>query len=246
MRSLGVELVHEGVEAGLLLEAVAAWRAGGFLLQGQVHALVAAVLLGTAWLDAFDGDAEPKPPDRELGEVEQSVGTGEGDEWFSRPADERFLSLSGLFASVRGRAERSRILARAFGPSLFEDQRGRRGQQNPPRKFVLIDPRSTPKEALTWNGWKQRAAAMYAWRRAVFHVFGARGSVMRVAWVLSDLFPKHGYAFASDGYLSKETFLSRRHVQEAIAALANAGAICRAHVPGKKTERRIFPSSKIL
>ena len=29
-------------------------------------------------------------------------------EWFSRPADEQFLSLSELFASVRGRAERSR------------------------------------------------------------------------------------------------------------------------------------------
>ncbi|NJO53443.1 MAG: DUF932 domain-containing protein, partial [Bacteroidales bacterium] len=29
-------------------------------------------------------------------------------EWFSRPADERFLSLSDLFAAVRGRTERSR------------------------------------------------------------------------------------------------------------------------------------------
>ena len=29
-------------------------------------------------------------------------------EWFSRPADERYLSLSDLYASVRGRAERSR------------------------------------------------------------------------------------------------------------------------------------------
>ena len=29
-------------------------------------------------------------------------------EWFARPADERFLSVSELFASVRGRAERSR------------------------------------------------------------------------------------------------------------------------------------------
>jgi hypothetical protein len=29
-------------------------------------------------------------------------------EWFSRPADERYLSLSELFADVRGRAERSR------------------------------------------------------------------------------------------------------------------------------------------
>src|SRR5215831_17690970 len=29
-------------------------------------------------------------------------------EWFSRPADERYLSLSELFAAVRGRAEQSR------------------------------------------------------------------------------------------------------------------------------------------
>src|SRR5712692_4983875 len=29
-------------------------------------------------------------------------------EWFSRPADERYLSLSELHAAVRGRAERSR------------------------------------------------------------------------------------------------------------------------------------------
>ena len=31
-------------------------------------------------------------------------------EWFSRPADERFLSLSELFASVRGRAEHRGLL----------------------------------------------------------------------------------------------------------------------------------------
>jgi len=29
-------------------------------------------------------------------------------EWFSRPADERYLSLSDLFAAVRGRTDRSR------------------------------------------------------------------------------------------------------------------------------------------
>jgi hypothetical protein len=29
-------------------------------------------------------------------------------EWFSRPADERYLSLSDLFVAVRGRTERSR------------------------------------------------------------------------------------------------------------------------------------------
>ena len=69
----------EGVEASLLLQAVHARRAGGFLLQGEMHALMAAVLLRLARLDALDGDAEPEPPDRELGEVEQGIGTGEGD-----------------------------------------------------------------------------------------------------------------------------------------------------------------------
>ena len=79
MRPFGIELVHEVVEAGLLLQAVHAWRAGGFLLQGQMHAFMAAVLLRLAGLDALDGDAEAQPPDRELGEVEQGIGAGEGD-----------------------------------------------------------------------------------------------------------------------------------------------------------------------
>ena len=34
-------------------------------------------------------------------------------EWFSRPADERYLSLSDLYAAVRGRTERSRARSRA-------------------------------------------------------------------------------------------------------------------------------------
>jgi hypothetical protein len=44
VRPLGVEFAHEGVEASLLLQAVHAWRAGSFVLQGEVHALVTAVL----------------------------------------------------------------------------------------------------------------------------------------------------------------------------------------------------------
>ena len=43
-----------------------------------MHALVAAVLLRMSRLDAFDRNAEAKPPDRELGEIEQAIGTGEG------------------------------------------------------------------------------------------------------------------------------------------------------------------------
>ena len=79
MRPLGVELLEEVVEAGLLLEAVHAGWAGGLLLQGQVHALMAAVLLRMAGPDPLDGDAEPQPPDGELREVVEPVGAGEGN-----------------------------------------------------------------------------------------------------------------------------------------------------------------------
>ena len=40
---------------------------------------MAAVLLWLSGLDAFDSDAEAEPPDRELGEIEQGIGAGEGD-----------------------------------------------------------------------------------------------------------------------------------------------------------------------
>ena len=66
MRPFGIELADEGIEAFLLHQAVGARRTGCFLLEGEVHALVTPVLLRMAGLDAFDGDAEPQPPDREL------------------------------------------------------------------------------------------------------------------------------------------------------------------------------------
>ena len=48
-----------------------------------------------------------------VGRYKVDVSRGErigrvSSEWFSRPADERYLSLSELFAAVRGRTERSR------------------------------------------------------------------------------------------------------------------------------------------
>jgi hypothetical protein len=46
-------------------EAVGGGGPGGLLLQREVHALVAAVLLRPPGLDAFQTDAEPEPPDRE-------------------------------------------------------------------------------------------------------------------------------------------------------------------------------------
>ncbi len=44
-----------------------------------MHALMAAVLLGMAGLDARDGDAQTQPPDGKLGEIEEAVGAGVGN-----------------------------------------------------------------------------------------------------------------------------------------------------------------------
>src|SRR4051794_22339817 len=63
VRPLGIELAHERIEAALLLEAVHPWRPRGFLFQGQMHALVATVLLRMSGPDALDGDAQSQPPD---------------------------------------------------------------------------------------------------------------------------------------------------------------------------------------
>jgi hypothetical protein len=42
--ALVCELLQEGIELGLLLQAVHGWGPGGFLLEGEMHALMAAVL----------------------------------------------------------------------------------------------------------------------------------------------------------------------------------------------------------
>lgn len=55
-------------------------------------------------LDASRGEAGGYKVDLNGGERIGRVSS----EWFSRPADERYLSLSELFGAVRGRSERSR------------------------------------------------------------------------------------------------------------------------------------------
>ena len=67
MRPLLVVLLDEVIEVRLLLQEVEGGGLGGFLLERQMHALMAAVLLRIARLDALEVDAEAQPPDRQLG-----------------------------------------------------------------------------------------------------------------------------------------------------------------------------------
>jgi len=73
VRALEIEDFHELIEAGLLLEEVVSGRLGGFFLQGEMHAFVAAILLRMAGLDTFNANAQAEPPDRELAQVKQGM-----------------------------------------------------------------------------------------------------------------------------------------------------------------------------
>jgi len=58
MRALLVVAVDEVIKARLLLQNVRGGRLRCLLFQGEMHALVAAVLLGMARLDALDVNAQ--------------------------------------------------------------------------------------------------------------------------------------------------------------------------------------------
>lgn len=74
---LDIVAIDEVVEPGLLQQEVVRSRPRGLRLQGQVHTLVAAILLRVAGLDALDLDAEPL--DRQPAWAEQGIGTGKGN-----------------------------------------------------------------------------------------------------------------------------------------------------------------------
>ena len=78
MRPLVIELVHEGIEAGLLLEHVRRRRACRVRLQREVQTLVPAILLGMARRNPFEADTEPEPPHGQFAQPVQRVRRGEG------------------------------------------------------------------------------------------------------------------------------------------------------------------------
>ena len=77
-------------------------------------------------------------------------------EWFSRPADEQFLSLSELFASVRGRAERSRTRTVESAAIRVEASR-----DNTDRLALMLPGSETPVAPTHWS-FRQLAALVGA------------------------------------------------------------------------------------
>ena len=67
-------------------------------------------------------------------------------EWFSRPADEQFSSLSELFASVRGRAERSRTQTVESAAIRVEASR-----ENTDRLALMLPGSETPVAPTHWS-----------------------------------------------------------------------------------------------
>ena len=56
-----VVALEEVIQARLLLEVLGGGF-GGFFLEAQVHALMAAILLGMTGFDALDVDSQTQPP----------------------------------------------------------------------------------------------------------------------------------------------------------------------------------------
>ena len=73
-------------------------------------------------------------------------------------------------------------------------------------------------------------AGLRRWRQWVFKRHCKSARVIRVAWVLADLFhSKTGYAYAGDKYIATEAEQSVRQVEKAIATLDQGKAIIRVH-----------------
>jgi hypothetical protein len=88
---------------------------------------------------------------------------------------------------------------------------------------------------------------MFGWQCAVTTKFASSARAVRIAWLISLLCQKEGYAFAADSYISKTLSIPVNKVQQALTELERAGAIVRASsfVDGKP-QRRIWPSTKII
>jgi hypothetical protein len=75
--ALVIEDFDKFVAARLLLQEIPSRWFGSFFFQSEMHAFVQAVLRGVARLDAFNANAEPKPPHGQLAQVVKGNLAGE-------------------------------------------------------------------------------------------------------------------------------------------------------------------------
>jgi hypothetical protein len=103
---------------------------------------------------------------------------------------------------------------------------------------------AAPPGALTWESPAERKRKLAAWQRAVMARFGEQGRTMRVCWVLSSLFVKHGFCFATNGVLADMTLIAENKIQQTLKDLEDGRAITRGwitHANGRK-QRVIYPA----
>jgi hypothetical protein len=118
--ALGIEFPDEIVEAGLLLEAIDAWRADGLFLEGQNNALMAPVLLRATWFDALDIDTEPQPPEGEF-RLKRAFGLAKGTPLSERMASGKPRSRNRRSKAVIERSSRVDSLASRRDRLAIED-----------------------------------------------------------------------------------------------------------------------------
>jgi hypothetical protein len=88
---------------------------------------------------------------------------------------------------------------------------------------------------------------MFEWQLAIGARFATNARTLRIAWLLQSLCLKEGYAYATDGYISRTLSIQKTNVQAALTELERAGAIIRASVFVEgQAQRRIWPSIEII
>lgn len=115
VRSHVVELVDKASKAFLLGFHVSFSGQGCFLLQGKMHAFVAAILLGLTWSNTLMADAEFEPPHTEQREAKHTV-AGEGNP---------IVGSDGLWQTVVGK----KTFEDRFSPGTPSRSKSLAGQQ---------------------------------------------------------------------------------------------------------------------
>ena len=115
------------------------------------------------------------------------------------------------------------------------------------RRRKFIDEKTTPHGALVWRTARQKAKLFDEWRVAVGKSFPKSARDLRLAWTLEWLFGEMGFAYATDGYLSRKLGIPANKIQASLSVLESGGAIIRASVFVRgEAQRRIWPSSEII